>query len=234
MEAAQDVELCDCFLEYGEATAEMLLLLTFVALGTTLIWTGLDVIHWRTLLFAGIALTVRTIVLYPVLGGLGLNPRDRRLIALLGPRGLSTLLLTLLPVFAGVAGAERLFAISCLVVLISVVGHGGLIAYLLRAEPMAPASAAPQSRADAMGLVPVTQQAPQALEEERPGITLEELAALKVRGEPTVIVDSRTDKSRDSETLTAAGALRVHPDDPVRDALALGIPRDATITVYCS
>ena len=28
--AAKDVELCDCFLEYGEATAEMLLLLTFV------------------------------------------------------------------------------------------------------------------------------------------------------------------------------------------------------------
>ncbi|HET6761207.1 MAG TPA: cation:proton antiporter, partial [Gemmatimonadaceae bacterium] len=38
--AAKDVELCDCFLEYGEATAEMLLLLTFVALGTTLIWMG--------------------------------------------------------------------------------------------------------------------------------------------------------------------------------------------------
>jgi hypothetical protein len=32
---ANDVELCDCFLEYGEATAEMLLLLTFVALGTS-------------------------------------------------------------------------------------------------------------------------------------------------------------------------------------------------------
>ena len=42
--AWQDVELCDCFLEYGEATAEMLLLLTFVALGTVLIWLGLTVI----------------------------------------------------------------------------------------------------------------------------------------------------------------------------------------------
>ena len=30
--AAQDLELCDCFLEYGEATAEMFLLLTFVAI----------------------------------------------------------------------------------------------------------------------------------------------------------------------------------------------------------
>src|SRR6267142_188668 len=81
--AARDVELCDCFLEYGEATAEMLLLLTFVALGTTLIWSGLGVIDARTLLFAAIALGARTVVLYPVLRGAGLSPRDRRLIALL-------------------------------------------------------------------------------------------------------------------------------------------------------
>ena len=39
--AALDVELCDCFLDYGEASAEMFLLLTFVAFGAGLIWTGL-------------------------------------------------------------------------------------------------------------------------------------------------------------------------------------------------
>src|SRR4029078_4002083 len=60
----QDVELCDCFLEYGETTAEMLLLLTFVALGTSLIWTGLTVIDFQTVVFAAIALIARTIVLY--------------------------------------------------------------------------------------------------------------------------------------------------------------------------
>ena len=54
--AALDVELCDCFLEYGEATAEMLLLLTFVAFGTSLIWTGFSVADGRTLAFAAIAL----------------------------------------------------------------------------------------------------------------------------------------------------------------------------------
>src|SRR4051812_33250374 len=57
MIAVQDVELCDCFLEYGEATAEMLLLLTFVAFGTSLIWTGLTIITWKTLAFAIVALT---------------------------------------------------------------------------------------------------------------------------------------------------------------------------------
>ena len=41
--AALDVELCDCFLDYGEATAEMSLLFTFVAFGGSVIWTGLTV-----------------------------------------------------------------------------------------------------------------------------------------------------------------------------------------------
>ena len=43
--AVQDLELCDCFLEYGEATAEMFLLLTFVASGASLLWTGFDAIE---------------------------------------------------------------------------------------------------------------------------------------------------------------------------------------------
>jgi NhaP-type Na+/H+ and K+/H+ antiporter len=49
------------------------------------------------------------------------TPRSRRLITWYGPRGLSSLLLVLLPVFAGIAGAERLFAPTALVVLLSVV-----------------------------------------------------------------------------------------------------------------
>jgi sodium/hydrogen antiporter len=41
--AAMDVELCDCFLDYGEASAEMFLLLTFVAFGASVIWSGFAV-----------------------------------------------------------------------------------------------------------------------------------------------------------------------------------------------
>src|SRR5687768_11746576 len=60
--SSQDVELCDCFLEYGEATAEMLLLLTFVALGLSLIWIGFTVIDFPTIVFSVIALVARTVV----------------------------------------------------------------------------------------------------------------------------------------------------------------------------
>src|SRR5262245_16487673 len=129
--AALDVELCDCFLDYGEASAEMFLLLTFVAFGAGLIWTGLAQANGRTLLFAAVALLARTVVLFPVLRLARLDPGACRIIAWFGPRGLSSLLLVLLPVFEGVPGSDRLFAITCLVVLLSVALHGGGIAWFL-------------------------------------------------------------------------------------------------------
>jgi sodium/hydrogen antiporter len=141
--AALDVELCDCFLDYGEASAEMFLLFTFVAFGAGLIWTGVPLLaDWRMLVFAAIALSVRTLVQLPVLKGSGVDDRSRWIIALIGPRGLSSLLLVLLPVFAGVPGSEQLFTITCLVVLLSVVLHGGGIALYLQRHRIAGAAPA--------------------------------------------------------------------------------------------
>jgi NhaP-type Na+/H+ or K+/H+ antiporter len=123
--AALDVELCDCFIEYGGVTAEMLLLFTFVLLGGYVIWTGFTVINGATLLFTAIAVLIRTPVYLLSLIRSTVDMRGRLLIAWFGPRGLSSLLLVLLPVFAGLPGGERLFAICSLVVLVSVVLHGG-------------------------------------------------------------------------------------------------------------
>jgi hypothetical protein len=68
---------------------------------------------------------IRTPVYLLSLIGSGVDMRGRLLIAWFGPRGLSSLLLVLLPVFAGLGGSEQLFAICSLVVLVSVVLHGG-------------------------------------------------------------------------------------------------------------
>jgi NhaP-type Na+/H+ or K+/H+ antiporter len=131
--AALDVELCDCFVEYGAVTAEMLLLFTFVLLGSSLIWTGFKVISGPTLLFAAIAVLIRTPVYLLSLLGSGVDGRGRLLIAWFGPRGLSSLLLVLLAVFAGVPGSDQLFSVCSLVVLVSVVLHGGSPMLLARA-----------------------------------------------------------------------------------------------------
>ena len=248
MVSSQDVELCDCFLEYGEATAEMLLLLTFVALGTSLIWTGFSILGARTIVFTVIALTVRTVVLYPVLKGTSTTERERRMIALFGPRGLSSLLLTLLPVFAGVPGSEQLFTVACLVVLCSIVLHGGGITIFLRramqranlasavpAGVIAPSSAPePMPRTAARASLPIAESPTQTTSENDIRITIEEMLRLKEHSEEIIVVDARADRSLRRDDLKAAGAIRIDPDHPVRDAKALKLSQNATLVLYCA
>ncbi len=224
--ASRDVELCDCFLEFGEATAEMLLLLTFVALGTSLIWIGLGSLDWRVILFAVIALVARPIALYPMLAGLNLNMRDRRLIAVFGPRGLSSLLLALLPVFAGIPNAEQIFTLTSVVVLLSIVVHGGGFAFFLRRSGVLgsprPAEVDP----------PLTR--PTAAIEAAGPITIDEMRSLQAKGEPMVIVDARSNAGYDGDSIKAAGAVRINPDDPVRDATQQRLSQRSTLVVYCA
>jgi NhaP-type Na+/H+ or K+/H+ antiporter len=134
--AALDVEMCDCFLEYGETTAEMTLLFTFVLFGASLIWSGFTILSLPLVLFAILALLVRPVAFLLSLARMRLSRYEQVLIAWFGPRGLSSLLLVLLPVFAGIAGSERLFAICSLVVLLSVVVHGGTPLILASRHPL--------------------------------------------------------------------------------------------------
>jgi sodium/hydrogen antiporter len=224
--ASLDVELCDCFLDYGQATAEMFLLFTFVAFGAWLIWSGFTVADGRTLLFAVVALVMRTAVLLPVLAREGLDRRTRRIVAWSGPRGLSSLLLILLPVFAGVPGSERLFAITCLVVLLSVALHGTGIAIFLRNEgptnaPVRVTTAAVTHEPDPDAKIPEK-------------ITLEEFGNLRDAGKPVVLGDVRTERSYKLDNLQAQGAIRLPPDDAVRQARELGLDHHATLVLYCA
>ena len=228
--AALDVELCDCFLEYGEATAEMLLLLTFVAFGTSLIWTGFAAVDWRVIVIAIVALFVRTAVLYPVLSQVGVRGRDRKLIALFGPRGLSSLLLVLLPVFSGVPGAERLFIICCFVVLLSLVAHGAVIGFFLRASVRRSLATAGPNAAPAVD--GGDQNAGASAPPER--IAIPEIAELRARGESVVIADARAARSYEDDPRQVAGAVRLPPEDPVRAAEDLRLSRHATVVVYCA
>jgi len=206
--AAFDVELCDCFREYGETTAELALLLTFVLLGSSLIWSGLAIADLRTLAFAVLVLLGRPLVYWFALAGTGLDRRSRRLVAWFGPRGLSTLLIVLLPVFAGAAGADELFRVACLVVLLSVLLHGGALVWMGRA-PEAPVS-------------------------ERDEIRIDELRALLDAGTPVVVGDVRKDEAFAETDAIAAGAQRLSPDRPADDARILGLPSDAWIVLYCT
>jgi cell volume regulation protein A len=192
-------------------------------------------------LFAVVALAIRTAVLLPVLSWAGVDSRDRKLIAWFGPRGLSALLLVLLPVFAGVDGAERLFAITSLVVLISVVVHGGGIAWYLQR------AARRQARTDAAPApAPAPDPAPEPASVSPDGfagetrgavaerISLQEFRQLQDRGEPHVLLDVRTERSYRDDPMKAAGSRRFPPDDAVRLARERRLRPDATIVLYCT
>ncbi len=232
--AMLDVELCDCFLDYGQATAEMFLLLTFLAFGSSLIWIGLKVMDARMLVFALVAVSIRTLVLLPVLRVSHIDRRSQRLIAWLGPRGLSSLLLVLLPVFAGVTGSEQLFAITCLVVLFSVVLHGGGIALFLRR--VARDERDSLVHAPAAGETPAKSRELPQLDIPAPGetITIDEVRAMDTRSEPYTLIDVRTDKAFNADDLIATSALRFAPDDAVKDAKDMQLSSRGTLVVYCA
>ncbi len=218
--AALDVELCDCFLEYGETTAEMALLFAFVLFGTSIIWGGVSAASVTTGAFAIAALALRPLSYLPALAAAPLSWKNRGLIAWFGPRGLSTLLLVMLPVFAGIEGSTYLLQVSCLVVLMSVVLHGFSPMILLRGQ------------AGQRGSLPlqVVPSEPSPLAGARTTISIDEYLALKEAG-AVVLVDSRTDRTYDSEV---PGSIRVHPDRAVADATRQALPSTATLAVFCA
>jgi len=225
--AATDAELCDCFLDFGQAGAEIFLLFTFVALGASVIWTGLDVISWQAVLFAVIALLSRSAVLAAGLKRHNLDSVSRRLIVWYGPRGLSSLLLVLLPVFAGWPGGQQLFSYASLVVLLSIIGHGGALMFW---RGVLPVSATGETESgDA--LVNVTHK-PREKAPER--ISIAEVRRLQEAGEPVHLLDVRKQRDYRKADATIAGALRMPPDDAALRAAELALPKHDWLVAFCA
>jgi NhaP-type Na+/H+ or K+/H+ antiporter len=144
-----------------------------------------------------------------------------------GPRGLSSLLPILLPVFAGVPGSDRLFMITCLVVLLSVAIHGTAIAVFLQ-KTEGSSGGAPQATEARV----TTQPEPDAGVPER--ITLDEMKQLRAAGEPVIIADVRTDRSYQADNLKAAGSIRLPPDGAVSRAASWGSTDERRSFFYCA
>jgi NhaP-type Na+/H+ or K+/H+ antiporter len=249
--AALDVELCDCFIEYGGVTAEMLLLFTFVIFGSSLIWTGFSGLNWPTVIFAVVALLIRIPIYLASLIGSHVDRRGRMLIAWFGPSGLSSLLLVLLAVFAGLPGSDRLFAVCSLVVLLSVVIHGASPMLLARfcKEDKTKATEPPEvpgteplielRRVQTATIEPAaTTAAPiSGAAASEPGaqiITLEELQRLRRLNEKVILLDVRTERSMETSESMAQGAVRLPPEHVVAQARELRLPQDAWLIAYCA
>ena len=117
--------LCDCFVEYGEVTAEMAMLLTFVLFGAV-IADNLDRVDiGPTIGLAALVIFVfRPVVLGVVLSRARMSWEALGFVAWFGPRGLNSLLLALLVVQAELDDAVPLLATIGVVVLASALLHG--------------------------------------------------------------------------------------------------------------
>jgi len=233
--AALDVELCDCFLEYGETTAEMTLLFTFVLFGSSLIWSGFTVLSWPVFFFAVIVVSIRPIAFFVSLAGTRLDFRSRLLIAWFGPRGLSSLLLILLPVFAAVPGTEPLFFICCLIVLLSVALHGGSLMLVRRDGATV---AAPEMAVTAAASVP-TESSSSSISRKNENqqaelITIPEMREIQQSGAPNLVLDVRSDRNFADSNLRAVGALRIPSDRAVERLAELDVPRQTWLFVFCA
>jgi NhaP-type Na+/H+ or K+/H+ antiporter len=226
-----DVELCDCFLEYGETTAEVAMLLTFVLLGSTLVLTSLAALDWRTLLFALIALGVaRPLAMLLSLARSRLSRDGKAMLAWFGPRGLNSLLLLILALSAGAPRGDQLTGIVGVVVLASIVLHG------MTATPLANwygrrASAATlpeETAADAGRLLQVAPAPAGGV----PRMTPAALKQLLDDGAPVTILDTRRAAAWNSSQETIPGAIRMPADEiPARwTTLPIGPP----IVLFCT
>jgi NhaP-type Na+/H+ or K+/H+ antiporter len=232
--AALDVELCDCFLEYGQTTAEMALLFTFVLFGAHLIWSGFTVLSWPVALFSLVALLIRPVAFLISLTGTRLDFRSRMLIAWFGPRGLSSLLLVLVPVFAVVPDAELLFFICCFFVLLSIAVHGGSLMLLKRDEsrPTVPAAAnvADNSATD----LPAHSISTTGTNEHADRMTINEMRTIQESGAPYLVLDVRADRSLAASDLRAHGAVRVPADRAIERLKDLDVPRQTWLFAFCA
>jgi NhaP-type Na+/H+ or K+/H+ antiporter len=206
-----DRELCDCFLEFGEAAAEMLMLVAFVMFGV-LLSNSLGIVG----LPQALAFAVLTIfVIRPLAIGAVLSARATRLsrgaqafIAWFGPRGLNSLLFALLVVLAEVPGSELLFAAAGWVVVTSVVTHGASATPLVNryVRKIQHETLAEEREATANGLF---------LEpaEDVARITVDELHSLLQGSDPPVLLDVRSRSQYERDEGQIPGSVRVMPDE---------------------
>lgn len=223
-----DRELCDCFLEFGEAAAEMLMLVAFVMFGVVLSGSfGLLAVP-QTLLFAFLTI----FVIRPLAVGGVLSLRAARLsrgaqafIAWFGPRGLNSMLFALLVVLAGVPGNALLFSVAGVVVVVSVIAHGASATPLANryARRVERETLDEERESTATGLFA---SSPEDVER----ISIEELHALMEGPIRPVVLDVRSRSQYEGDEGQIPNSVRLLPDE----VAAWNPPPDRLIVPYCT
>jgi NhaP-type Na+/H+ or K+/H+ antiporter len=228
---ALNFELCDCFIDYGEVTAEMAMFLAFVLFGAVVSTITYDFTVVRMVLFALVVIVVaRPIAMALVLRHASVSSAARRTIGWFGPRGLSSLLFALLVIESGFGDSEAMMGVVGIVVTISVIAHGASAAplaswYSRRAHAV---TLAEEREATSAGLF-----RDDADEHEVPRVSVEELAQLLDSEDPPILLDVRTRSQFDRDQERIPGSIRVVPDQII-EWINAQQDRDRLVVAYCT
>ncbi len=220
--------LCDCFLSYGETTSEMAMLLAFVLFGAVL--SGIfGIVSWvpAVVLAVLVVFIIRPAVLGLVLSRARMSWEAHAFVSWFGPRGLNSLLLSLLVVQAGLPGAELLLATVGVVVLMSTAVHGATAVPVSAwyGRKAAAATLEEERESDAAGLFIHP-------DEGATRITPAQLHDMLQSEVPPIVLDVRSRSSYDFDRAELPGSLRVLPDDVVEWAGAQ--PPGRLVVSYCT
>ncbi len=223
--------LCDCFLEFGEAAPEQSMLDAFVLLVDVVAPALVDVALVGTLVLAVFAIVVaRPLTLWALLSlrATRLSHGARAFIAWFGPRGLNSLLFALLVVAADVEGAELLFAVAGVVVLVSVFAHGTSATPLTAwyGRRVAEETLDEERESTATGLFRPT------VVDHDTRIDVDELAQQLASDEPPIVLDVRTRSQFERDDVQIPGSVRVYPDEVVE--WATDTSPEALVVLYCT
>jgi len=233
--AVLNLDLCDCFLEYGETTVEAAMLLTFVLFGAVISEIAFEAPLGPTLLLAALVILVALpIAIALVLRRASVSRPARAFIGWFGPRGLNSLLLGLLVLQNGVPGAEILLAVVGVVVTVSVVAHGAtatpLSSLYVRAVERTTLEEERESTAEGLFVS----------SEESHRISVDELARRLEGAAPPLVLDVRTRSQYERDRTRIPGSVRVVPDQ-VQDWTMRYLaehpdsePHLPPITTYCT
>jgi NhaP-type Na+/H+ or K+/H+ antiporter len=220
--------LCDCFLEYGEVTSEMAMLLAFVLFGAVLSGMLGAVNLPLALALAGLVVfVIRPAVLNLVLARARMSWEAKLFVSWFGPRGLNSLLLALLVVQAGIPGAELLLGVVGTVVIASVAIHGAsgppVSAWYQRRVATATLAEERESTADGLFV---------GNGDEGPRVTPEELQVLLAGANPPTVLDVRSRSSYERDAARIPGSIRVLPDQ-ITDWVEVNKPQ-GLVVAYCT
>lgn len=205
--AVLNFDLCQCFLDYGETTSEMAMLLSFILFGVVISDIFVVVPLVPALLLALIVILVaRPLAIGLVLRKAAISNRARMFIGWFGPRGLNSLLLALLVVHAQVPGAEFILATVGVVVTVSVVAHGASATPLARAYGRAVEGETHQEERDDVGGI-FEGDASASIR-----VMPEQLARMLREEGPPLVLDVRTRSQYEQDKTRIPGAVRVAAD----------------------